>query len=168
MARRKKRRRDQQNRARQQQLGLAIDEMKGRESETFGDGGARRQRHHDADDHQRPERPQQPAVDAAQPIGHRAALGQVAGLFRGADVEAEDRRSRPLGEHHVALVDPAGPGQDDPCTDLVGAEFVQRTHDRLGRALDVGLHHQGKFRDFLVGQLGHHVGQGASGAHRRE
>src|SRR5271156_1218415 len=75
MARRKKRRRDQQNRAGQQQLGLAINEMKGREAEAFGGGGARRQRHHDADDHQRPERSQKPAIDATQPIGHRATLG---------------------------------------------------------------------------------------------
>ncbi len=30
---------------------------------------------------------------------HAFALGQVAGLFRGADVEAEDRRAGALGQH---------------------------------------------------------------------
>ena len=70
---------------RQQQRGLAVDEMERGQAEAFGDRGARGERHHDADHHQRAEGGEQPAVDAAHPIGDRAAFGSRnhAGLLSG-------------------------------------------------------------------------------------
>ena len=42
-------------RGRREQHGLPVDEMEGRQVQPFGDGGAGRQRHDEADHHQRRE-----------------------------------------------------------------------------------------------------------------
>src|SRR3990167_4274404 len=94
------------------------------------------------------------------------ALGQGSRLGRGPDVEADDRRAGALGQHDVAFADRAGARQDDPRADLVGGHLVQRTDDRLGRTLHVGLDDQRQFFQLLVLQLGHNVGHGSAGAHR--
>ena len=87
------------------------------------------------------------------------ALGQVAGLFRGADVEAEDRRTGGLGQLDVALGDAAGTRIDGARADLLVAHLLERADDGLGRALDVGLDEDRQLRDLFGVQLGHHVDQ---------
>ena len=86
----------------------------------------------------------------------------------GADVEADDRRARGLGQRHVRLGDGAHARVQHADAHLVGRELLQRLHDRLGRALHVGLDHDGQLLDVLVGLgLGEELVERRRRAHRR-
>ena len=74
MPRRKERGCDHQRRRRDQHQSLAVDEVEGREIEPLRDRRTCRQRHHQADHHQRHERPDQPPVGGAHPIRNGAAF----------------------------------------------------------------------------------------------
>ena len=71
---REKRGCDHQRRRRDQHQGLAVDEVEGRKIEPLRDRRTCRQRHHEADHHQRDERPDQPPVGGAHPIRNGAAF----------------------------------------------------------------------------------------------
>jgi hypothetical protein len=90
---------------------------------------------------------------------HAFALGQVAGLLGGADVEAQDRGPGRLGQLDVGLGDTAGARIDDTGANLVVAHLLQRARDGFARALDVGLDDDRQLADLLRAQLGHHVDQ---------
>ena len=72
------------------------------------------------------------------------ALGQLARLLVGADIEADDRRAGGLGQHDVASLMPPTPARMMRARDFVGAELVERADDRLDRALHIGLDEQRK------------------------
>ena len=74
MPRRKERGCNHQRRRREQHQGLTVDEVEGREIEPLRDRRTCRQRHHQADHHQRHERPDQPTVGGAHPIRNGAAF----------------------------------------------------------------------------------------------
>ena len=104
--------------------GLPVDEMERRQAEALGDGGAGGQRHHDADDHQRAERAEQPAVDAAQPIGHRAAFGSRNHV--GASCRLD---GKPLGDERAKAI----AARLEIGELIVGGAGRRQQHDRLGR-----------------------------------
>src|SRR3546814_4734872 len=67
------------------------------------------------------------------------ALGDLARLLVGADVEADDERLGRSGQGHVGLVDAAHAGVQQANPNLVGPELLQCGDDRLLRALHVRL-----------------------------
>ena len=98
------------------------------------------------------------------------ALGRGARLRVGADVEADDRRLRGGGEAHVGFGDAADAGMHDLRRHLVGAELVERLHDRLDRALHVALDDDREELLALHLQAVHHLLERAAragGARRR-
>ena len=77
--------------------------------------------------------------DAVQAHVDLGALGLGLGLGLGAHVEADDDRVGGVRQHDVGLVDRADAAVDDVDADLGLVHLVQRVHERLDGALDVGL-----------------------------
>ena len=94
---------DQHRRRRDQQHRLAIDEMERVEAEAFGHGGARRQRHHDAEHHQAAEGAEQPAVDRAPSSRRRLPRSCARDHRSGALRRSACRASRARGNARRAL-----------------------------------------------------------------
>ena len=80
----------------------------------------------------------------------------------GADVEADDRRTRGFGERDVAFGDAASAGVHDTRAHLVVAELFERGIDRLDRALHITLDDQREFLQPARLQLRHHLLERAS------
>src|SRR5262245_32176735 len=70
------------------------------------------------------------------------ALGALARFLVGAHVEADDRGVRGFGEPYVRFGDAADARDDDPSRDFRRAELLERSDDRLDRALHIALDHQ--------------------------
>ena len=80
-------------------VGISIkacrfDEMKRRQIEPLGDGGARRERHDEADHHQRSEGTEQPPIDGPHPIGDGAAFRSRHHDYAPPPSSVERRRAR--------------------------------------------------------------------------
>ena len=72
--RREKRSCNHQRRRRDQHQSLTVDKVEGRKIEPLRHRRTCRQRHHEADHHERDERPDQPSVRSAHPIRNEAAF----------------------------------------------------------------------------------------------
>src|SRR5699024_10582684 len=83
-------------------------------------------------------------------------LGDVVG----ADVEADDNGVGGVGQVDVRLADGADAGVDDPHPDFVVGQLFEGLLDGFGRALDVGLDHDGQLLHVVLGHLGEQVIQG--------
>src|SRR5207248_3329254 len=90
------------------------------------------------------------------------ALRQIAGLWVGAHIEADDDRVRRLGEDHVALVDPTDRRVQYPHCDLVGRQLFERADDRFERALYVGFDDDRQLLRDARGDLREHLLEGAA------
>ena len=91
---------------------------------------------------------------------HPVTLGVLLGDGVGADVEAYDDGPGGGGQHHVGFADGPHRPVDDPDTDLVAREFLQRLAHRLHRALDIGLDDDGQFQHLLLGDVLEEIVQG--------
>ena len=131
----------QQRRGREQQ-SLPVDEMKGRQIQPLGDGGAGGERHHQADHHQRAERAEQPSVDRAKPIGDGAAFSarnhepllEIEAWARGRRLRGDqlrDERAKPV----AALLEIGEL--------IVGGAGRRQQHDGLGGGARLGVARRG-------------------------
>ena len=67
------------------------------------------------------------------------ALGAVARLRIGADIEADDGAARGMGQDHIGFGDGANAGLQDLNRDFIGVELGQRALDGFDRPLHIGL-----------------------------
>src|SRR5699024_7519618 len=80
-------------------------------------------------------------------------LGDVVGT----DVEADDDGVGSVSQIHVGLADGADADVDNPHPDLLVGQHLQRLLDGLGRALYVGLDHDGQLLHVILGHLGEQI-----------
>src|SRR6056297_4731 len=95
-------------------------------------------------------------VSDARHLEHFLDLGTflVRGLASGrigAHVEADDRGARRFGKADIGFGDRADAVMQHANADLIVADLFQRLNDGLGRALNVGFHHDLKLGHVLVG-----------------